>query len=213
MTVMIRTLKGWLLICLYLAPALALAQDAKQALMQFNESVQKASGRFSQTVISAQGHVKQQGEGRFLFAKPGLFRWETTEPFPQLIVSDGESVTTYDPDLEQASKRSATVALQSSPSALLFGHSDLDKLFNIVPTTSDAADGLDWLEAIPLKPDSLFERIQIGLREKLPAQVLIHDSLGQVTRLGFYDWNVDPDVNEGSFYFTPPEGVDMIEVQ
>lgn len=197
---------------LAISPLLAFSGDAKTSLDQFNQHVTQAQGQFIQTVIAPDGSVKQEGEGVFSFAKPGQFRWEITSPFPQLIISDGKNVITYDPDLEQASKRKALGALESSPSALLFGHADLDKLFKI-DTELEQISPISWLKATPLKQDSLYEKIRIGMRDGKPTEVEIHDSLGQVTHLSLYNWNIKPVFEKGHFSFVLPKGVDMIEVE
>lgn len=184
--------------------------DAKEELSKFNQKVGQASGTFSQTVLSPEGRIKQQGAGKFAFSKPGKFLWNIQKPFPQLIVSNGVEVVTFDPDLEQASIRPAATALDSSPSALLFGRGDLDKLFNL--TNLQTANGVEWLEAKPKKQDSLFDKILIGMKGGLPIQVEIHDSLGQVTRLNLNGWDLETQNQPSSFEFIAPEGVDVIRV-
>lgn len=207
---------GWiksitLVLACALSPMLTHAADAKANLDQFNKQIQMAKGQFIQTVISPSGQIKQEGEGVFSFAKPGQFRWEIQKPFPQLIISDGKSVVTYDPDLEQASKRRAQDALESSPSALLFGYRELDKLFNI-QADSAPVSGVNWLQATPIKKDSLYEKIRVGMRDGRPAEVEIYDSLGQVTRLSLFNWDISPTFEANYFKFVLPQGVDMIEV-
>lgn len=200
-----------LVLVLAALPVLAPAADAKASLDEFNQQIKQARGQFMQTVISPNGRIKQEGEGVFSFAKPGQFRWEITKPFPQLIVSDGKTVITYDPDLEQASKRQAKDALESSPSALLFGYRELNKLFDI-QVQGEPISGVSWLQATPIKQDSLYERIRVGMREGRPTEVEIYDSLGQVTRLSLFNWDVTPSFETNHFKFETPPGVDMIEV-
>ncbi|MDX1669004.1 MAG: outer-membrane lipoprotein carrier protein LolA, partial [Limnobacter sp.] len=89
--------RKWLTLPLLLASGLlfmsfAWADSAKHTLEQFNREVSQASGRFKQVVITPEGRVKQEGQGEFSFSKPGQFRWEIKTPFPQIIVSDGQSV-------------------------------------------------------------------------------------------------------------------------
>lgn len=53
---------------------------------------------FSQT--SADG---SSGTGKFFMKRPGKMRWQYNPPNPILLVSDGKTVTYYDPSLDQLS--------------------------------------------------------------------------------------------------------------
>lgn len=186
--------------------------DAVDKLKQFNQQYKAAECAFYQTVISPEGRIKQEGEGAFAFSRPGKFRWEVKTPFPQLIVSNGKTVSTFDPDLEQVSVRSAEEALANSPSALLFGSKDLSALFELKNAT-DGASGLQWLEARPKSGDQLFDSIRIGFKGDLPEALEIRDSLGQLTRLTFSQWVLDTKRPEAYYEFVAPEGVDVLQVR
>lgn len=194
-------------------PTLALAsQLASKQLQAFNQEVTSARGEFTQIVFSQKGKIKQQGNGVFVFSRPGKFRWEIVEPFPQTIVSNGENVITYDPDLEQASIRPAKAALDATPSALLFGHSKLDQLFEIQDETNTLGD-LNWLVATPINPSGLFSKIRIGWQEQQPRVIEIFDSLGQITRLTLYKWAVNTPLTNNEFELQLPENVDLLEIE
>ncbi len=184
---------------------------ASQQLAQFNQTVQTARGEFTQIVFSQTGKIKQQSQGVFSFSRPGKFRWQITDPFPQTIVSNGKQVITYDPDLEQASIRSANSALESTPSALLFGQAQLDRLFKMTNVEKSLGD-LNWLEAEPYDSSGLFNQIRIGWREQLPRVLEISDSLGQVTRLTLSNWETQVEFKPTEFELELPPGVDLLEI-
>ncbi len=48
------------------------------------------SADFSQQVISPEGETVMEGEGSVEIARPSLFRWSTTFPDENLLVSDGK---------------------------------------------------------------------------------------------------------------------------
>jgi DNA-binding transcriptional LysR family regulator len=68
-------------------------------------------------VIAKSGRKPQQSAGIFALQRPGKFRWSYEKPYKQLLVSDGNKLWSYDPDLNQSqwllkelSKRGKTFA-------------------------------------------------------------------------------------------------------
>lgn len=207
-------LKGGLLIAilptLIFSVSTAMAGGVEQ-LKTFSDSRAFAEGRFEQVVTNPAGVVKQKAKGQFAFSRPGKFRWSIEKPFPQLIVSNGKTVVTYDEDLEQASERPLGDAIASSPAALLFGAEKVDKLFNL--KNSENKNGLEWLEATPKNSETLFDRIRVGMKSGIPVEIEIFDSMGQRTVLQLMDWKLEKAPAQALFTFTPPAGVDIIRAK
>lgn len=188
------------------APAYAGALDE---LHDFLTQTRSARGAFTQKVLHDDARVAESGSGTFAFSRPGRFRWEVREPFEQLLVADGERLYFYDKDLNQVTVRKLQGALESTPAAILFGSSDLDRGF--VLREMPARDGLAWLEALPRERDSGFERIDFGFRDGLPVVMEIRDAFGRTTRFEFRDIVRDAPLPAGSFRFVPPPGADIVE--
>ena len=165
-----------------------------------------ARGDFSQTVIARSGKKPQQSSGSFAFARPGKFRWTYEKPYAQLLVSDGDKFWSYDQDLNQVTVKKIGQALGATPAALLAGES-LDKNFTL--KDDGASDGIEFVEATPKSQDASFERIRIGLVDRVPRVMEIHDNFGQVTLLRFSRFTSDPDLPPGMFHFVPPKGADV----
>lgn len=182
-----------------------------EQLKAFSDGRSFAEGRFEQVVSNPAGVVKQKANGQFAFSRPGKFRWSIEKPFPQLIVSNGKTVITYDEDLEQASERPVGDAISSSPAALLFGSQKVDTLFNL--KNSESKNGLDWLEATPKNTETLFDRMRVGMKGGIPVEMEIFDSMGQRTVLKLIDWKLEKAPAASQFTFTPPPGVDMIRAK
>lgn len=188
------------------APAFAGALDELQAFLTQTRS---ARGAFTQKVLNGDRRVAESGSGTFAFSRPGRFRWEVREPFEQLLVADGERLYFYDKDLDQVTVRSLHAALASTPAAILFGSTDLDRGF--VLREMPARDGLAWLEALPRERDAGFERIDFGFRDGLPAVMDILDAFGRTTRFEFHDIVRDASLPAEAFRFVPPAGADIVE--
>ncbi len=190
--------------------AAADGNDARAQLQRFVKEVRTASGSFEQTTLNADGRVIDEQRGEFLFARPGRFRWEVTEPFPQLVVADDEQVIQFDPDLLQASIRPADAAVGSAPAQVLFGEGDIDEAFAI---ESLAREGeLAWLRARPESAETGFAHLDIGLLDGLPQEVEILDAFGQTSRIVFTQIVPNPELPDDAFQFEAPEGVDVVRM-
>ncbi len=207
-----RILSATALLCsLAGAHGLAFAADpARTQLRSFVEKVKSATGQFSQERTDAQGAAQKPQSGAFAFERPGKFRWEVRAPYAQLIVSDGQHVYQYDPDLEQVTERRANQAVGASPAALLFGSGSLDDAFDLQPRPD--RDGLQWLRAVPRTPDAGFVHADIGFSDGLPRRLELLDAFGQVSRIVFTGMKANPDIPAGQFRFTVPQGADLVKM-
>jgi outer membrane lipoprotein carrier protein len=195
---------------LFLGASRPAQAGALEDLRAFSSGTTAARGEFVQQTLSTSGRPSGgSASGTFAFARPGKFRWEVIKPFEQLVVLDGEKVYFFDKDLRQVTVRKSSEALSATPAALLFGSTALDAAFAL----SDAgeSEGLAWLDAVPRKRDSGFERIRIGFRAGLPVAMEVKDAFGQTTRYAFRNLERNPRLDAGLFRFTAPAGVDVIE--
>lgn len=191
---------------LWLSPFAVQAQDAVQQLQHFIQNVTSASGEFHQR---SQGKPAQ--EGRFAFLRPGKFRWETTHPHEQLIVSDGRTVRQYDPDLAQVTERPADTTLGSSPAAILFGSGRLEDAFTLTPLPDN--DGLQWLRATPRQADAGFQYLDIGMRKQQPMRLLLLDSFDKTTAIELGGMSLNPSLADSQFTMQVPADVDVVKLQ
>lgn len=80
-----------LLSVLLLSP-LALAQDAAELLSERLAAHQRFSAEFQQYTLGDGSAREELSQGRMWIENPNRVRWETEQPFPQLIVGDGENL-------------------------------------------------------------------------------------------------------------------------
>ncbi len=123
---------------------------------------QTISARFSQLTLDASGTHLQDLLGNWRSQRPGMFRWHTDQPMEQLLVSNGEKVWLYDPDLEQVTIQTLDQRLTHTPASLLSGDvSQIRENFEI-----DYKEGGSVVDFI-LKPkakDSLFDSLRLSFR-------------------------------------------------
>jgi chaperone LolA len=179
--------------------------------LSFNQNTKSASGRFEQQVMDRAGKVVERGSGTFVFARPGKFRWVYDKPHPQTLVADGQKLWIYDPDLRQVTIKRMDQAISSTPAALLAGRDDITSIFSL--RDAGSANGLEWVEATPKTPDTGFDRVRLGLKDKQLADMELFDQLGGHSSLKFIELKANAPVPADTFRFVPPKGADVIEDQ
>ena len=182
---------------------------ARERLDAFTGGLQGLSAGFEQKVYAPGGQLNETSTGTVQLKAPRLFRWEYLQPFPNLIVADGDHIWIYDPDLEQVTVRQQSLEEQNSPLAVLIDPGELDRQFTA--TEAGKAEGLEWLELKPKKADDApFERARLGLGPQGLARMELFDGLGQRTVMAFAAWKRNPEFAKGTFRFVPPAGVDVV---
>jgi outer membrane lipoprotein carrier protein len=189
-------------------PNLVLANGLDDFLA-FNQATKSATGRFEQQVMDRAGKVVERGSGSFTFARPGKFRWVYEKPHPQTLVADGSKLYIYDPELQQVTVKRMDQAISSTPAALLAGREDITSLFSL--RDGGSANGLEWVEATPKTPDTGFDRVRLGLKDRQLAAMELFDQLGGHSSLRFVELKSNAPVPPDTFKFTPPKGADVIE--
>ena len=197
-----------------LTAAIALASmaahaDAVQALRDFARDAKTGRAAFTQVVSSADGAKKKSSSGTFEFARPNRFRFAYAKPFEQLIVADGQKVWLYDADLQQASVRPLGKALGATPAALLAGAA-LERDFEL--RALPAAQGLDWVQAIPREKDenANLQSLRVGFKGKTLAAIELVDGFGQRSLLNFSALVTNIALEPELFRFVAPKGVEVL---
>jgi len=153
-------------------------------------------------------HLGQTFSGVMQVKRQGLFRWETTSPMKQLIVTSGKTVWIYDPDLLQATRQTLDEQMSNTPALLLSGNAaQIMKSYKVTQPNS----AIPYFVLYPRAKDGVFESLAIRFDANVPAQMVLSDSLGQQTTVNFTDIKVNPEIARSQFEFVPPKGADVID--
>ena len=164
---------------------------------------------FQQRILDAKGSRLQEVSGHLSLARPGKFYWKTENPFPQTVVSDGETLWLYDPDLEQVTVQQVDPAQSRTPAMLLSGNIDsIEERFTI-KLTRESAQFKEFL-LIPTGQESLFEELRLSFVAGELASLLLSDSLGQRTSIELFSTQLNPELPDDRFTFTVPDDIDVI---
>jgi outer membrane lipoprotein carrier protein len=210
-TIRLLILSGVLVVASLGLGAPAFAQTAREQLRAFVDQVQSASGEFSQYTVGPQGQTKPAQRGRFLFMRPGRFKWDVVKPYEQQIVSNGREIYQFDPDLNQVTVRKVDQALGASPAAILFGSGSLEQSFEVMALPDREA--LVWLRAKPKQADAGFVHVDLGFKDGLPHRIILLDAFGQTTHVALTALVRNPGLSTSNFDFIPPKGADVVRMQ
>lgn len=194
-----------------------------------------------QSLITSLGRDQQaNGKVVVKFADPSQesepkvkFRWTYLQPTAQEIVSNGERVWVYMPENNQvivSDAESAAGAGENNPMAFLTGLGELSRDFLIAraePPRNE--DGHHVLELQPRQGTALLSRLVIAVDQQAVAAhlgtsddsagqalfpiraITLYDVNGNSSRIAFQDVQINLDPPEGTFNFTIPAGVDVVE--
>ncbi|MBF0381239.1 MAG: outer membrane lipoprotein chaperone LolA [Magnetococcales bacterium] len=202
-----------LLVVIFLTFSAALAKPvdpAVERLVSFIDRLQTIDAEFNQQVEEADGHTPPLSRGRFSAKRPGLFRWDYTEPFEQMILSDGNSVYYYEIDLAQVTKTDAHL-LEDTPAAFFVSDKPLSKTFSLT-VVEDKIWKLPSVRMVPLKEGTVQEiLLTLHPNKDEVLSLTLLDSLGNRSRFTFLKMRYNKAMEADRFQFLLPGGVDLID--
>ncbi|BBB26284.1 outer membrane lipoprotein chaperone LolA [Amphritea japonica] len=206
----LKTLTAVLLGCTLSLSAVAdIQENAGAQLNSLLAGFESFSADFNQVSGSEDSRRMEESRGTLLLAKPNRFSWTALEPFPQTLVSDGETLWIYDPDLEQATRRQVSGKDTGIPALILNGQIDeLQAEYKI--RLLQEKDNNQLFELLPIDEASVFTRIRLLFTDGLIKELQMGDSLGQRTSILFENQIINPVFSDDAFNFEPPEGTDVI---
>lgn len=189
-------------------PMSALASEGAERLADILEPLETYVADFEQQILDGSGQRLQEARGRMWLSRPGKFRWEVDAPYEQLVVSAGEEVTLYDPDLEQATVQALDQRVTHTPALLLSG--SVDELTGSYDVTRRQQGSSETFTLVPKDPDTLFEELQMTFRGEALDLLQMTDSTGQRTAIEFDNVRMNESLDDSRFTFEIPEGTDVI---
>ena len=174
-------------------------------LLNKNESFQ---GSFNQIVFDNQGQIIEEANGKVIFKKPHFFKWIYKKPHQNQIISDGEIIYIYDPDLSQVIMSQFSQSNSNNPS-LIFFQKNIEKFFKV---TTKSIDGELWYRCQSLSDDVDYESLELKFdsQGKVLAMNII-DRLKNKILVNFEDIQTNIKINEATFLFNVPENVEIIK--
>ena len=190
------------------AAPMAWADDAAERLTERLDPLENYHASFEQRILDGSGQRLQSAHGEMWLSRPGLLRWEVDAPYSQTVVSDGEDVYLYDPDLEQVTVQAMDDRVTHTPALLLSGSAtELTASYDVF---YEQQDGDDVFTLIPTSADTLFEELSMVFDQQTLTELWMMDSTGQRTSITFSDITRNGSIDRSLFDFDIPDGTDVI---
>jgi outer membrane lipoprotein carrier protein len=165
------------------------------------------AANFSQTVYGVRGEILEQSSGYVRLDRP-RFKWVVNDPYPQVLVTQDDTLKLYDPDLEQLTIRPLQEALQDTPVSLLTRDAvALTDDFEVMRLGDTAGESF-VIE--PKADDTLYREILLHFADAGLTGLDILDHLGQRTEVRFEPDAAITDMPADTFTLDVPPGTDVI---
>jgi len=156
--------------------------------------------------------MKRQESGTLLLLKPGRMRWEYSSPAGKLFLLDGEWGWFYsrgDPQVQRV--RAKELDDLRSPLRFLLGHTQLEKELNSV-TLAPAPGGRFTLSGQPKGLEERMTRLTLTVTsDGIITGIEMQETDGALTRFTFTGESPNPEIPAGTFRFTPPAGIPVVD--
>jgi len=194
-------------------PLAAGSGDAAAEIDGFIANVADLSARFVETIYDPDGVLEDTSEGRFVLLRPDRFIWHYETPFEYQVIADGETLWTWDVELEQITRRPQS-ELEATPASLLSGESGVGDRYDVSDAAPDDVHlALDtearWIALEPTGDGGDFLSARIAFSDGAPVALELVDGLGQLTTVRFLDVELNAGIDPAEFAFVPPPGIDV----
>ncbi len=164
---------------------------------------------FTETVASVGGERRVRS-GVVYYLKPRRIRWAFKGAQAETIVSDGNTVYTYQPDLNQVVETPASKAFSSqNAAAVLLDSKHLSKYFKITRPATALHSDMIGLMLTPLEGGTAVQ-VEVDPKTLNPKSFEFQDAIGDRTRLDLSNIKLNVPLDDSLFRFTPPPGADIV---
>jgi len=185
--------------------------DSAAQLAQLLGGIETFQADVRQLIVESTGGVLEESEIRFKLKRPNGFYWETLEPYPELIVTDGESLWNYQPDLLQVTLEVWDPDRAELAAQLLSGRVDEIEADYII-TGGDVGSGTAFEFILePVDPASLYERVTLYFRARTLNSIHVDNGNGQRTFWEFFNHEINAPLDDTAFVFDVPDDIELID--
>lgn len=183
-----------------------LGSDLTRGIQKKYQSIQSLKTDFLQKLTNASSGEVEDHYGRIYFRKPGHIRWEEERPGQELLIVNGEVAWDYFPEEGVAYKYGLEEKFESQ-TMLKFITGDVDLAGDFRIERQGMEQGWAKIKLVPKKPEPNLVLAYIWVEEQssLLRQVLLVDFFGNGNQLTFSNLELNIELDDALFEFTPPE--------
>lgn len=157
-----------------------------------------------QLIVESTGGVLEESDILFMLKRPHGFYWETLQPFPELIVTDGKTLWNYQPDLLQLSIENWDASRSELAAQLLSGNTQA--IAEEYRVSAVPVNGSDWeFMLYPNDPASLYQQVSLYFEQGELVSILLINTNGQRTFWEFNNREVNIELDASQFTFETPD--------
>ena len=191
-------------IALACASTVSAQQDDVAGLDAVMQGIDTLAADVVQLIVESDGGILEQSNIRMYLKKPAGFYWETIDPFPELIVTNGVTLWNYQPDLEQVVIENWDSSRSELAAQLLNGQTENLTQEYTVELLSVADQELQEFELTPLAGDNIYSRISISFIAAELDRIHLHNKNGEQTVWRFQNIRRNQPLADSLFEFEPP---------
>lgn len=199
---------GLFLVLLLFVKSVVAASSAQELTLLLDQ-LKHFSADFTQVTTDANGNEIQRSTGHLWITKPSKFRSLTNPPMEQVLVSDGELLWYYDPDLEQVTIQKLEQLSKNQPALLL-----ADKIENINDHFLVDYYEDEYAKHYVLSPkekDGSVTSLVLETKQGTVSTIQVYDALRQLTTIEFSAADKNTPIDPAVYHFDIPEGVDVVK--
>ncbi|MBI5892779.1 MAG: outer membrane lipoprotein chaperone LolA [Deltaproteobacteria bacterium] len=177
------------------------------------ENISDMKASFVQETTSATFKDTQKSEGIVYFKKPGMMRWEYSNPNKDVIVNNGETIWVYQPDLGQVMV--SKFDKESSPLSkhFLSGMGNVKNDFDV--KLGEETPFSYTLILVPKTQQPNIRKIHLTIDKKtfMMNKTASFDPFGNIASVRFIDVKTNTNLQKSIFNFEIPKGVKVVTPQ
>lgn len=182
-----------------------MADTSSDHLEKYLTSYKSYQAHFTQVNYDEKKHLTRKAQGQVYMQRPGRFRWETTQPYQQTVIANGNTLWVYDVDLAQATQQSLAKRGFNPAQLLTESVADLTQKFII----TEESDG--WFKLVPKQTDRGFRAAYLQFQNNQLTGLKIFNQLNQTNVFTFDHIRLNPELNSNLFNFKPSHGVQVLK--
>ena len=161
-----------------------------------------------QLIVESDGGILEETKIQMRLKKPNRFYWETIDPFPELIVTNGALLWNYQPDLEQVTIEDWNSDDSELAAQLLNGKTDnLSDEYYIVVINSEETKSF---ELSPKMNDNIYNTVSITFINDILDMIHLDGKNGEQTVWQFNNLVMNSPIADSLFEFIVPNDIDVI---
>ena len=172
------------------------------------QDITTISADILQLIIESDGGVLEETEIKMLLKRPDRLYWETVSPFQELIVTNGEILWNYQPDLEQVTIEDWDSDDSELAAQLLNGRTET--LSNDYYVAMINAEDNKSFELSPKMSDSIYELVTVSFIDDVLDMIHLDGRNGEQTVWQFNNLVMNSLIEHNSFEFEVPDGIEVV---